>query len=183
MTAMVLPDVRSDISEVMKFRLLFSIVLIFLSCFSTNLYGKKIKNTLAIGKETRNKTSEKSAIEGTEIRFNETSDSVAQSLAGISFYGFDKEPNSNIESFILINPSNLEILGFEVKIVYLDMKDRMIHSRTVKEDCIVPPGESRRIDIPTWDKQHTYYYYLGNEPKKVATPFKVTFEPLAFRIN
>ena len=63
------------------------------------------------------------------------------------------------------------------------MKGRMLHSRIVELDCEVPPEESRKFDITSWDKQHTYYYYLGNEPKKVATPFQVKFLPLSFRVK
>ena len=104
-------------------------------------------------------------------------------LKKIDFSGYDKEPYSSVESFILTNPTDRTLLFFKVKIDYLDMKGRMLHSRIVELDCEVPPQESRKFDIASWDKQHTYYYYLGNEPKKVATPFQVKFLPLSFRVK
>lgn len=99
------------------------------------------------------------------------------------FSGYDKEANSSKESFLLTNNAQDTIVGFKVRIDYLDMQGRMIHSREVEERCEIPMGETRRIDTKSWDIQHTYYYYLGNEPKKVATPFKVSFTPQLYRLK
>lgn len=110
-------------------------------------------------------------------------DEEVRNLRNCSFSGYDKEPNSNKESFILMNPGPYVITGYEVKIEYLDMQGRMLHSRKVTLPCFVPPGENHRFDIPSWDIQHTYYYYLGNAPKRVATPFQVRFLPQAIWIE
>ena len=141
--------------------------------------AKKIKNTFIISKETRK--SEK-PFEGTQISLSDSVTSVDK-LKRISFVGYEKEPNSTRESFILVNPTDENIIGFEVKIDYLDMQGRMFHSQIIKKECSVPHGESRKFDFPSWDSQRTYYYYLGNEPKKVATPFQVKFHPLSFWIR
>lgn len=147
--------------------------------------GKKIKNSFTIPKSKTIKAKEET-IKGIKIELSDSlqnfqSESEVQmsDFRGINFAGYDKEPNSAVESFVLVNPTPSAILGFEVKIDYLDMQDRMLHSRNYKTACFIPGGETRRFDIKSWDSQNTYYYYLGNAPKRVATPFKVTFTPLA----
>lgn len=152
-----------------------------------NVDGKKIKQSLSIGKEQKADLSKETGkINGKKV---ELSDSILVNGSGLSdllmvkFAGYDKEINSSKESFILINNSNNIITGYEVKIDYLDSHGRMLHSRNIRESGIVPPGETRRFDIKSWDTQHTYYYYLGNEPKKVATPYQVSFTPLIFWIE
>lgn len=108
---------------------------------------------------------------------------ICKELEEVNFAGYDKEVNSSIESFIIVNPTRQDILGFNLRIVYLDMQGRMLHSRDVSRECEIPAGESRRFDISVWDKQHVYYYHLGNQPKKIATPFQVKFQPLDFWIR
>lgn len=152
--------------------------------------GRKIKNTLKIEKEAKGKDEGKNNLKGILINLDgpvsdsTVNDSLYQrELLKVSFAGYDKEINSNTESFIIINPTDLTITGYEVRIDYLDLQDRMLHSRVVSKSCDVPPGETRKEDIKSWDIQHTYYYHLGNEPKKVATPYKVSLQPLSFRIE
>lgn len=163
-----------------------------------DLYGKKVKNSFKIEKERRSKGEEK--MQGKDFQFEGTrvslmADSIPEGemeesfpgseatiLRNVAFAGYDKEVNSRRESFHVVNPSEFTLSGFKVKIDYLDMQGRMLHSRTILEECFIPPGESRRMDIKSWDTQNTYYYYLGNEPKRVATPFQVKFTPLEFWI-
>ena len=96
----------------------------------------------------------------------------------ISFSGYDKPAPSSKESFHITNSSTKQINKVGIRITYLDLKDRMLHSRDVEVGCCVPGGESRLASIPSWDIQHTFFYYLGPEPKKVATPYKVTIKLL-----
>ncbi|MCH5240606.1 MAG: hypothetical protein J1F38_10315 [Muribaculaceae bacterium] len=168
-----------------------------LIAFPIQVSGKKIKNSFKIEKEKktdkkRDKRGEDQVFEGIEIPMNDTvgsfqlhfagiekedSDILVQQIRKCGFAGYDKEPNSDVESFILINNSENPITGYDVRIDYLDMEGRMLHSRRVKEGCYVPAGETRRFDIKSWDKQRTYYYYLGNSPRRVATPYQVRFSP------
>lgn len=151
--------------------------------------AKKIRNSFRIDK-TEDSGKDVTKIGGVPFVLADTMycsqgdhDSILISLKEVVFAGYDKEPNSSLESFILVNPSKHAITGYEVRIDYLDMQGRMLHSRTVKNSCMVPAGETRRFDLKSWDPQHTYYYYLGNEPKRVATPFKVAFYPLTIWIE
>lgn len=149
--------------------------------------AKKIKNFFKIEKENKFPQNSSSEEEFSGIKFSFLSEGTADSIITfkdkIAFSGFEKEVNSSKETFLISNKSLEVILGLEIRIEYLDLQDRMLHSRDIKEKCYVPAGETRKIDISSWDKQHTYYYYLGNEPRKVATPFKVRIIPLSLWVE
>lgn len=157
---------------------------------SPMISAKKIKNSFRIEKDSKKKAKPAEELPGREITLADSLSlkgdpevtTLLTQLLECGFAGYDKEPNSNNESFILINKSERPIIGYKVRIDYMDMKGRMLHSRTIEEACLVPPGETRRFDIKSWDTQRTYYYYLGNAPKRVATPFQVKFTPISFRI-
>ena len=145
--------------------------------------AKKIKNSFHIVKDSKSVKDSKFdkektlQIDGIEIVVADPDKTL------ISFAGYEKEANASKESFIVSNASDTTIVGCEIRLDYLDMKHRMLHSRTLKVPCNLPPGESRKLDIKSWDTQHTYYYYLGNEPKKVATPYQVSFTLLSYWVE
>lgn len=153
--------------------------------------GRKVRNTFRIEKETSKPKANKAEIPGYRIALTEAGGSdtseekkkLTDELGECTFSGYDKELNSSKESFLLTNRSSKVITGFVVRIDYQDMEGRMLHSRLIEESCVLPPGETRRFDIKSWDSQHTYYYFLGNEPKKVATPYKVAFLPQVFWVE
>lgn len=166
------------------------IFLVSFFLFTVPSEAKKIKSALKVEKETKTVKNKNSVIGGREILVDdsgwvpgEEADSLTLMLRNISFAGYEKECNSSKESFLMHNPTDETIVGFLIKIDYYDLKNRMLHSRKVKEDCYIPPGEARKLDIKSWDQQHSYYYYLGNEPKKVATPYKVAFTPISYWIE
>ena len=174
-----------------------SLILIsFIICLlSFQSEGKKIKSSFKINKEQKENVKREAGrlyelggvreinLSGSQNSEDPVLEELKIELRKVSFAGYDKELNSSKESFILVNPTDERIVGYKVRIDYLDMQGRMLHSQTVESSCDVPPGESRRMDEKTWDTQHTYYYYLGNEPKRVATPFQVKFIPLSFKIE
>ncbi|MCH5236581.1 MAG: hypothetical protein J1E95_02140 [Muribaculaceae bacterium] len=150
---------------------------------SITLSAKKIKSTFRIEKENiKNKDNVKAA--ESDIRFDlqdtESPDSLKHFFSEISFAGYEKEISSSVESFLVINGSDKDLSAITVRIDYFDLQGRMIHSRDYTVRSVVPAGQTRKIDIPSWDRQRTYYYYLGNEPKKVATPYKVTITPVTY---
>ncbi|MCH5229554.1 MAG: hypothetical protein J1F12_06120 [Muribaculaceae bacterium] len=173
----------------MKFvRFLITFLFLGILLFEFPLEAKKIKNTLRVEKEEKY-VIKSSEYKGHKINLNDSvlgtlyDKELLSELRKVVFTGYEKEPNSKWESFLIVNPSERLITGFEIKIDYLDMNNRMLHSRNIRESCYVPKGETRKIDITSWDTQHTYYYYLGNEPRKVATPFKVAFHPVIIWIE
>lgn len=169
-------------------KLLFLSLILFGLC-ALPFEAKKIRNVLKIEKESNRGKEKESFIDGKKINLSDTlylkdhdlKDEIHE-LLKVAFAGYEKEAGSSKESFIMINPSCYDISGIEIRIKYSDLQGRMFHSRNVKESCYIPSGETRRFDIKSWDTQHTYYYYLGNEPKRVATPFQVSIEPVSIWI-
>lgn len=165
------------------------ILLSLISLQPSFLGARKIKQSLKINKEKTTKAAknDKFSPVSRELSAEETmyiwvADNKQAVFCpdSISFAGYEKEANANSETFLIVNNSDITLSGFKIKIIYSDLKDRMLHSRTLRHDCIVPSKETRKVYISSWDKQKSYFYYLGNEPKKVATPYKVEIIPLAF---
>ena len=95
----------------------------------------------------------------------------------IRFSGFDKGLLSSKESFFVTNRTQDILTSFTVEIVYRNLQDEMLHSRTVSHNIEIPSGETRRVDIPSWDIQKQFYYFRTSPlPKRQATPFKVTMK-------
>ena len=169
----------------MKIIKLFLITVALTLSYNLDISAKRVKNSFSISKSNSKKKEIKEKFSGIGISLIDSISIASSGIEGIErvhFSGYEKEANSNMESFILTNTTDRDIFGFEVRIDYMDMQDRMLHSRVLKEELRVPPKESRHVDIKTWDSQHTYYYYLGNEPKRVATPFQVSFKPQRYWI-
>lgn len=166
------------------------VALLIVFCGFVDSEAKKVRSSLRIEKQSKSKTTVGKDIEGRKINLNDsvsTSDlflmELMPQLRNCRFTGYEKEVNSGKETFILNNLTDRAIKGFTVKIDYLDMKGRMLHSQTITESCDIPKGETRRFNIKSWDEQHSYYYYRGNEPRKVATPFQVKFHPISFWVE
>ena len=108
-----------------------------------------------------------------------SSDSVAfynRICPAIRFYGFDKTVGSSLESFFISNELDSAINAMEITITYSDMKGRQIHKRNLRLECDVPPHETIRTDIKSWDSQKSFYFYQSAKPKRQATPFKAKIE-------
>ena len=161
--------------------------------------AKKIKQSLKVTKEKtsinnkgpKNKGSSKSGADSDSNQLQLPADTISHVILkdgsrvvfnpdSISFSGYEKEANSSLETLLITNSGNVAITGVRFRIIYKDLKDRMLHSRTITQNCHIPVHETRRVDFKTWDNQKTYFYYLGNEPKKVATPYKVEIVAVAF---
>lgn len=102
--------------------------------------------------------------------------------ACVRFSGFEKTLRSRRES---VHATNLlaadTIAAIEIEIEYLDLKGRQLHSRTISVDCEIPPGQTRMVDFPSWDKQQVWHYRLSKPPRSEAqaTPFDVRIAPIS----
>lgn len=56
----------------------------------------------------------------------------------ISFAGYDKSISASREDFLIVNRSPFLITGIKFRITYLDMKGRMLHSRTLSKKFTCP---------------------------------------------
>lgn len=94
----------------------------------------------------------------------------------LSFKGYDKPLTAGRESFFAVNADSLHTIdGFVVDITYYDMQGRMLHRRREHIAKTIPAGETRRIVMPSWDTQHTFYYHLSKRPTRTsAVPYSIT---------
>lgn len=168
--------------------MILSLISLSLSPFQTE--ARKIKQSLKVITESSDKKNGRRdkgvrvfVNDEDTIRFNVKGKDHELVTRQISFTGYDKNINSSKESFHVVNNSGFRITGMQLQIIYEDMEGRMLHSRKVSIKCDIPHAETRKTDIATWDTQHSFYYYLSNEPQKVSSPYQVKIIPLSFTIG
>ena len=136
--------------------------------------GRKIRTKHSIPKWTEKSAAAENAALSQTISMDTDSISFCDSIRpAIRFYGFDKTVGSNTESFFISNALKYTLTALEIEITYTDMKGRQLHKRTIKIDCTIPPGETMRTDIKTWDIQKSFYFHQSARPRRQATPFDV----------
>lgn len=102
-------------------------------------------------------------------------DSVDVAEGDFTLAGFEKPLRSRRESFFVTNNTDRDIISLRVRLIYYDLDDRMLDTRTVDAAVDVAPGETSRVYIRAWDLQDVFYYYRSARPRSgVATPFKVS---------
>lgn len=160
-----------------------SILLIMgLLLIDSSIEARKIKTKLAIPKQSEK--SIKSIAPEPDPIISLTTDSltfVEKILPAIRFYGFDKTVGSAMESFFISNALDSEISGMEIQIKYFDMQGRQLHKRNVTLDIKIPPHETQRTDIKSWDTQRSFYFHQSAKPKRQATPFTVKISLLSIK--
>lgn len=102
-------------------------------------------------------------------------DTIAVAEGDFTLAGFEKPLRSRRESFFVTNNTDRDIISLRVRLIYYDLADRMLDTRTVDATADVAPGETSRVYIRAWDLQDVFYYYRSARPRSgVATPFKVS---------
>lgn len=98
----------------------------------------------------------------------------------VAVAGFEKTLRSNRESMYISNRSASSISELAVTITYYDMDGRMLHKTSHVVAEVIPSGETRLVDVPSFDRQGLYYYHLSPVPTRAtrATPFRVAVEVL-----
>ena len=159
----------------MKYRVFFLILLIILpsiTIFTTE--GKKITSKVKAPKETTSERLENNRIKSSQGKiFKEVADS-------LNFVGYDKKGSADYETFFVDNSSSQDIMDVEVEISYFSNGDKLIHKRRQVVQGYFPHKESRKIDIPTWDRQKSYHYIRSVPSKKGSTPYTVSIKVLSF---
>lgn len=164
------------------------VILLLIIPFNQLLSAKKIRQVHKIEKtekgkkkisgNKKSKSGERIICHNTYVINTNDSTSLIFEADSIKFTGYDKPASASKESFHIINSSEMDINKVGIRITYLDLKGRMLHSRDEVVTCHIPSGQTRLVTIPTWDVQHTFFYHLGPEPGKVATPYNVAIDLL-----
>jgi len=89
--------------------------------------------------------------------------------------GFEKPLRAVRESMFITNHLSHPVEGAVLEVTYLDTHGRMLHKATHQINVRIPTGETRRVEIPSFDRQGLFYYKLSTLPPraKQATPFDV----------
>lgn len=112
------------------------------------------------------------------------SDTVVATAGQITVSGYDKPLRSYGESFFVTNATRQRLSAVILDIQYLDLQERQLHNRRATVAADIPAGETRRVDISSWDKRQTFYYHLGPKPRtRGVTPFAVRITPVAFVVR
>jgi hypothetical protein len=159
------------------------ILIVLTSIFTTSISAKRIKTKAptpdkSIATEVEE---EESFSAGSFMVASECDDcNNGYHLSQISFSGFDKPSSSERESFFVTNNTDSRMTAFSIYIEYLSTDGRQFHKRFLKLDCDIPPSETRKVDIKSWDRQHSFHYISSNAGRNKTTPFTVKFIPVAY---
>jgi hypothetical protein len=156
---------------------------------------------------TRKHLTNKQLITATTAAPTTPTDTIVNPTTQITFYGYEKALSSNYETLFITNNTDSTITYLTFTITYLDTSSRAIHTRQItptksthsqskratatsgtatttsnanatnNANFIIPPHSTRRLDISSWDKQKSYYYIKGKQPRTSATPYSITIHP------
>lgn len=102
------------------------------------------------------------------------SDTLIQPKNIIRFCGYEKALRSTKETIFIENIRDSTITKIAFTIKYLDSDGRQIHQRSINLKTAIPPKNTRRFDLKSWDSQKSFYYINGEIPRKSATPYNIS---------
>ena len=96
-------------------------------------------------------------------------------LCPVRAAGYDKPLNSRYETLHLSNlTDSLTILAVGLRIDYIDLDGRTLHSRTAEVRTVIPPLSTRLGRFRSWDSQQSFYYVNGRRPRTDrVTPYDI----------
>jgi hypothetical protein len=95
----------------------------------------------------------------------------------VKFSGYEKTLRSLRETMFVTNTGNRIIEAVYFHITYFDSDGRQLHQASVHKSITIPVGETRKLDIPSWDRQCTFYYVGSPRPRVSAIPYSVAITP------
>ncbi len=93
----------------------------------------------------------------------------------VSLKGYSKRASDTKESFFITNNTKQRMSAVRLLLRYTTMQGEMLTQRTVTVPVSLKPGETKLVEVKSFDVQRLFYYYAGPQPRKQATPFKVAF--------
>ena len=123
----------------------------------------------------------KAAKAETELQYDETASAEALPPDSITVEGYDKALRSMKESARVTNRYSSPLDFIVLNIVYRTVGEgKMLHARSVRVDCDIPPGETRQLEWRAWDRQQRYYYHDTRVvPRSAkAVPYAVEIIPV-----
>ena len=100
----------------------------------------------------------------------------------VTLKGFSKRASDSKESFFITNNSKHRMSAVRLLLRYTTMKGELLTQRMVTVPVNLKPGETKLVEVKSFDVQRLFYYYAGPQPRKQATPFQVAFRLTGYDI-
>lgn len=100
----------------------------------------------------------------------------------VTLKGFSKRASDSKESFFITNNTKHRMSAVRLLLRYTTMKGELLTQRTVTVQVNLKPGETKLVEVKSFDVQRLFYYYAGPQPRKQATPFQVAFRLTGYDI-
>ena len=100
----------------------------------------------------------------------------------VTLKGFSKRASDSKESFFITNNTKHRMSAVRLLLRYTTMKGELLTQRTVSVPVSLKPGETKLVEVKSFDVQRLFYYYAGPQPRKQATPFQVAFRLTGYDI-
>ena len=165
---------KTDIKHILTFPPLLLLLMISL-CAST------------IDARTRTTRKNLRSVEVPVVVLESSDGLLPDSLAGVdpdavTLKGFSKRASDSKESFFITNNTSHRMSAVRLLLRYTTMDGEMLTQRQVNVPVNLKPGETKLVNIKSFDVQRLFYYYAGPQPRKQATPFKVAFRLTGYDI-
>lgn len=76
----------------------------------------------------------------------------------------------------LKNNTNEEIHNVNYRITYLDMKGNELDYKDYSSEIEISPGKTKKVNIPAYEYNRSYSYYLSEAKPSAHHKFKINFE-------
>lgn len=101
-------------------------------------------------------------------------DTIVPASGSIRISGYDKPNRATRETFFITNNSADSIDAVSLTIKYFDTADRQLHVASHVVKVTLPPGETRNVAVPSWDRNNSFHYEKSPVPKRrQSTPYRV----------
>ncbi len=92
----------------------------------------------------------------------------------VKFYGYDKKLRSTKETFFISNTDSFATVTRAcLTLEYFDAQGRLLHTRRRGINLDLKPGKTEMVDIPSWDRQQSFYYRGSQRPRVSAVPYDI----------
>lgn len=79
--------------------------------------------------------------------------------------GFAKPLHSNYETMYVTNQGSRTLTALKLNLEYSDMAGRQLHRRSDTTNVTLEPGQTRRIELKSFDRQQTCCYEKSRSPR------------------
>ena len=100
----------------------------------------------------------------------------------VTLKGYNKRASDSKESFFITNNSGHRMSAVRLMLRYSTMQGELLTQRTVTVPVSLKPGETKLVEVKSFDVQRLFYYYAGPQPRKQATPFQVAYRLTGYDI-